>query len=723
MFSVPKIGRKVLEFSCLMNDQQQYYRLASECKTFMTLELPSISRLLKDFSTNPKTYKAAYVYFTVAPSEDILKQISTSHCIRYFKALVVLNLGFLPIESHIFSINCYETAWLYTSPIDRVPDMNARLESLAEQIATICVTLNEFPKIRYRKRANNLELAQFVQMKLAKHKEDNPQLGQGPHKDRSILLILDRGFDPLTPILHDLTLQPLIRDLKDIENNEYAYGNGHNFELTDKDKLWKELRNEHIADVSRNLPSRLKAFAESKKHFLASKKRASELSSLGSQRGSIESIDSAASSGVVNYGAEVPPDVSSSSKSSTAMLRSLQVMVHEMPQYQKEAASYNALVSITDYCLSACRENINTLCSVEQDLVMGQTAQGDPLANPMMSLVNVLKPDSMSEVERFRLIMIFILTQGGIIESNLEKLLDYSRLSLTYKSLVAAMSSIVGARLITSTDGSFDSPLFRGLPEINRAPPFIQYYLPTKGKRLHDVDENSYALSRWTPYLDDLLEKCISDTLDSQYFPYLMGSQAALSQASAFLQAPAIAATSDVDIRGPSARFRAPSPAPNSGAGGGPGGSVKGPAGSSAGDSRGHLRTGSGHIGGENQIFGQSRMSDHCGPRLIVFVVGGASWPETRVCYSVTQKCIEARLASSEKSTAIASAIPLKGKGHLNKHLRKSVGGTSSTDAPQQRVLQNGGGTGWNWEVVLGGTGILTPKQFVTNLQHLVDNT
>ncbi|VDL62842.1 unnamed protein product, partial [Hymenolepis diminuta] len=679
----------------------------------------SVNRLLRDFSNNPKTYKAAYVYFTIAPSEDILKQLSASGCIRYFKAITVLNLGFLPIESHVFSINCYETAWLYTSPVDRVPDMNIRLENLAEQIATLCVTLNEFPKIRYRKRANNLQLAQFVQMKLAKHKEDNPQLGQGPHKDRSILLILDRGFDPLTPILHDLTLQSLIRDLKNIENNEYVYGNGQKFELTDKDKLWKELRNEHIADVSRNLPARLKAFAESKKHFLASKKRASELSSSGSQRGSVESIDSATSSGVVNYGAELPPDGSNSSKSSTAMLRSLQVMVHEMPQYQKEAASYNALVSITDHCLSACRENINTICSVEQDLVMGQTAQGDSLANPMMSLVNVLKPDSMSEVERFRLIMIFILTQGGIIESNLEKLLDYARLSLTYKSLVASMSSIVGARLVTSTDGSFDSPLFRGLPEITKAPPFIQYYLPIKGKRLHDVDENSYALSRWTPYLDDLLEKCISDTLDSQYFPYLMGAQASLPQASTFLQAPAVATTSDSDMRGPSARFRAPSPAPNSGAGGGSG---IGSAGSSAGDSGGHRRTGSGHMGSGNQIFGQSRMTDHCGPRLIVFVVGGASWPETRVCYSVTQRCVEARLAASEKSTAITSALPLKGKGHLSKHLRKPGGGMLSMDAPQ-RVLQNGGGTGWNWEVVLGGTGVLTPKQFVTNLQHLVDNT
>ena len=44
----------------------------------------------------------------------------------------------------------------------------------------------------------------------------------------------------------------------------------------------------------------------------------------------------------------------------------------------------------------------------------------------------------------------FLIFLGGIMESNLEKLLDYARLSLTYKSLVAAMSSIVGARLISS---------------------------------------------------------------------------------------------------------------------------------------------------------------------------------------------------------------------------------------------------------------------------------
>ncbi|KAH8859576.1 Syntaxin-binding protein 2 [Schistosoma japonicum] len=615
-----------------------------------------IELLLQDFPSSGPTYTSAHVFFLSSCPNDLLKQIASSQCFRYIKTMIQLSVDFIPLESHLYTLEATEAAQLYFLPSDIVHDKLSRIDQVAEQLASVCITLHEYPKICYQKTGSNLELARLVQLKLDTYKSDNPTLGQGSHKDQSILLIVDRSLDPISPFLHELTLQAMCYDLLTVEENAIEYSRNRRADVADGDALWQEFRHQHIADVTRQLPQRVREFAESKKQFVEFEEASTDKS----------------------------PSNEDGSKN-IAGVRDLSDLIKRLPQYQTESASYAAVYHVVETCMATFTKGVDKLCEVEQDLVMGENAQGEPITDPMRVLVDIFKYDFTSVEERLRLLFIFTLIKEGFEEAHLDKLLDCAQVSRSFKPLFASLSFIMHSQLIQSNPVTISLPGQTNIPQyqlgrcvsLQRLPPFssvsktIQTYLPVKKKRVDRVNVSSYTLSRWTPYILDIMEQAISGKLDKSRFGFVVakGIKDVCGLGNAV-------DTSSKDFKKPSARFHAsgvlssrPSPS---------------------------LRSSSPNPASDRNTTSSS-MDEHCGPRLIVFIVGGFTLSEARVGYQLTERCAKANQIASDKNT-----------GKPNMPTLDNVS-----------TITNGGGVGWNWEVVLGGTHLLTPKIFMDNLEGI----
>ena len=205
----------------------------------------SCNLLIKDFIDleNP-SYNRIYLFFTHKLREDLLEKITTEGIIQHTILIKEFNLSFLIFDDNIFNLGWESGLQIFNCDSENESKL---LNSLSHQIFTVCSTLDISPYIQYQK---NSKLCKILSNKLEDILDNNKYMNN--KKREGIVLLIDRSFDLISPLLHDYNYQSLCYDLLNIKNKRLEV-NGKIIKLSNEDEFWNNYKTKHIAEVFEDL--------------------------------------------------------------------------------------------------------------------------------------------------------------------------------------------------------------------------------------------------------------------------------------------------------------------------------------------------------------------------------------------------------------------------------------------------------------------------------------
>jgi len=453
----------------------------------------SVKSIAADFPNGKAgRYGSVHLFFTDTISDDLMDTLQNApNLLAKVKTLKELNLDFIAAESggfHLDLKNCLPRL------LGSAPDTHLQ-QVIAKKLTTFCISLNEHPSIRYQAGSRIAQnIAKAVDENLRAYRRANPKGAfngddaQG-ERERAQLLLVDRSFDPLTPIMHEYSYQCMSYDLLNVEgDNVISYTSVNNKNesvlkqalLGENDALWIEMRHDHIAKVIGKIKDRMTDIIQNNSGAALAKK--------GGPGMSITDMAGA---------------------------------VKELPEFTQTMSKLSQHVALAQQCMNEfTRQNLMDLSSVEQTVSTGvddngAEVKGLKLQQLVMETVRATKSKSLKK----RLIGIYVASQRGATPQFVEQLMDAAGLGKN-ETFVAKLQRLckpvaAAAAAEPAKGGMFNSIFGARKPSV----------------KIAATAEGEYADTRHIGLLKGLLDQLIGGELPQDKFPAIGPSISSSSEA------------------------------------------------------------------------------------------------------------------------------------------------------------------------------------------------
>jgi syntaxin-binding protein 1 len=565
----------------------------------------SVRALLADFSRarGPPQYKAVHVYFSSAADPRHVAAIRD--CPRLLSRLGTLkevNLEYLLYPDNRSFTTAQDGALgaFFGAGVDSSERYRADVEATATRLATVFTTMKEFPSIRYRAALppgeeyppgleSRLLVAQRLAVELHERLGEAQRAGQVPERETCELVITDRGFDPVAPVIHEWTYQAMVHDL--LEGSPALKGKVFSFEshtqggraerrdavLDERDALFGELRHRHFADASLRISARMDE--------LARRSRAAPHAAAG-----VRDLD----------------------------LRAMAKLVQALPQYRDQLAALGVHVELASVLNRLIEQHrLADVGKVEQDLVYGDATSKEVIA---LLSANQMLPAA----DKLRLLMCYSATHQEKLDAT--RAAQWQKVARLSAADMATLTNLelLGVPVVKRRGAGGLGAITFGRMKRRRA---------LRKDREPDEDDQRFALTRFVPLLAEVVEDAASGRLSQDEYPYVrppsspsaagggLGAGVGPLGAAAAAEpgfgdaAPNAAVASFRTVRSATGQW-ARKAGLSGGAGGGAGASGSG-----------------GGRGGEFGSYG-----GRGGSRIFAFIIGGFTMSELRVAHRLSAK-------------------------------------------------------------------------------------